>query len=251
MRRTLYKIFGTALLMACLRATPGMCDDMIISWGASMGFTVCDEWARILDSSQSIRMQLIYSYDNAINPNYGFETTDDDVLLDEIVMEPQDAGSSFGDFVARTNYTGAYLAGYVYGRVFSRSVYSAYILDYVGPLQETKPYTLPADLMTYDLNTSLLTNDIVAGRSGCMSCPDPCPQPITQSLSTNGEIMISFTPIDLNPNAYQLQFTTNLPDGVWYDLGIPLAGGTLIDSNATDTMRYYRTLKILTNWSPY
>jgi hypothetical protein len=244
--RTTRQILMFGLLAATLAVAPAAHSGMSITWGATAGFSICDPRDPIFSGGQTTRVILVYSSDAVRDwPDSDTGVGGSDVVLAGVNLDPSAAGSRWGDFVW-TNYNAAYVPGYVYGRVFSSTRLGVYTLFYDGPIVAIQNVALLDLPQVYDMNPSMLSNDVLEAYLACIPCGDPCPEPLTVSVAEDGVVSVH-TETDQSSD-YTLEYTTNLLDGTWQfadsvtNAGL---GGHTFTNGPTNSRRFYRVMKDL------
>ena len=150
------------LIVSLMVVSVGASANTYLDWQADAGFyftsTPAQGFLSPASSGNSALAQLIYSPDNVIDavdlsdPNY---VGGNDVFLASLTVTEGSGSSEWGDF-APVNYNGAYVAGYIYGRIFQDTTPAAGEVYYNGltaVVQDLDPMGSPPDTpQQYNLN---------------------------------------------------------------------------------------------------
>jgi hypothetical protein len=108
-------------------------------------------------------------------------------------------------------------------------------------------HVAPGTTTVYDLSPNHLTGKVAAGFSGATAPSFILPSaPMFQAVTqTNDALMLTWSTVA--GQVYQIQYTTNLAQGNWNDLGYPLVATngvvTVSDAIGPDARRFYRVVQ--------
>ena len=161
---------------------------LMVAWSANEGFYFPGNPSQgILTNGESTIAQLIFSVDAVadpvdINNSAGGYVSGDDVLLAEITLTSGSNCDEWAYFGAQ-NYTGAYSAGYIFGRIFEDNTPAIGERYFNGPIETAEDRSPPQSPQSYDFNSGPDFGDD-------LDQVIPIPEPLSAALYGLGTLLI-------------------------------------------------------------
>jgi len=161
---------------------------LMVAWGASEGFYFPGDPSHgILTNGETTIAQLIFSVDAVadpvdINNSAGGYVSGDDVVLAEYTLTSGINCDEWAYFGA-PNYTGAYSAGYIFGRIFEDNTPAIGERYFNGPMETAEDRSPPQSPQSYDFNSG-------PGYGDDLDQVIPIPEPLTAALYGLGTLVI-------------------------------------------------------------